>query len=56
MSDLSSTPGALGEDEMIAVVVAIEMLRASRGPGEELDATPVWRFSGRWFVEDRGFA
>ena len=42
------------EEEMAAVVVAIQMLTTSRRAREESrDITPAWRFSGRWFDHGR---
>ena len=52
MSDVSSTP--LSEEEMAALVVAIELLVTPRRVlDENLDTTPPWRFSGRWFGSAR---
>ncbi len=55
MNEVSTTP--LSEEEMAAVVIAIELLRTPRPVGEETaDATPPWRFSGRWFEAPRRFS
>jgi predicted DNA-binding transcriptional regulator YafY len=55
---ISFSPRAqLSDEEMAAVVVAIEMLR-TRGGGVDyaVDATPAWRFSGRGGVSSRRLA
>ena len=42
----------LGPDETAAVVAAVEELLRARVVAvadADADATPVWRFSGRWF-------
>jgi hypothetical protein len=46
---ISFSPRAqLSDEEMAAVVVAIEMLTMRAcGADNAVDATPVWRFSGR---------
>lgn len=56
MSDASPSSGPSSEDEMAAVVIALEMLGATRAVREDSDVTPVWRFSGRWFERFRDFA
>jgi hypothetical protein len=41
----------LSDDEMAAVVVAVELLGARGAPAVEEPATaPAWRFSGRWYA------
>ncbi len=48
---------SLTPDEMAAVVVALELLRAApRRAVESRDETPRWRFSGREFGLGRRFA
>jgi hypothetical protein len=47
----------LSEEEMAAVVIAVEMLTSSPPALEEVrDVTPAWRFSGRWFDHGRRLA
>jgi hypothetical protein len=47
----------LSDEEMTAVVVAIEMLTTRGGVVDDaVDATPAWRFSGRWFESSRRLA
>jgi hypothetical protein len=47
----------LSEEEMAAVVIAVEMLTAAPPAIDEVrDATPAWRFSGRWFDHGRRLA
>jgi hypothetical protein len=47
----------LSEEEMAAVVIAVEMLTSSPRATEEVrDVTPAWRFSGRWFDHGRRLA
>jgi regulatory protein YycH of two-component signal transduction system YycFG len=55
---ISFSPRAqLSDEEMTAVVVAIEMLTTRGGVVDDVvDATPVWRFSGRWFEPSRRLA
>ena len=54
MSPVISTRPELSEEEMAAVVIAIEMLVPSRATlDDNVDPTPAWRFSGRWFTGPR---
>ncbi|MBW4078556.1 MAG: hypothetical protein HIU84_08650 [Acidobacteria bacterium] len=39
----------LGPEETAAVIAAAQELMRERIHDEELDPTPAWRFSGRWF-------
>jgi hypothetical protein len=45
----------LATDEMAAVIIAIEMLTSRGRPPTDVDATPPWRFSGRWFNSARHY-
>ena len=54
MSVTLVTGSDLSEEEVAAVVIAVEMLISTRPALEESrDVTPAWRFSGRWFNEGR---
>ena len=39
----------LGPDETAAVIAAVQELLRAPMVDTVVDATPVWRFSGRWF-------
>ena len=57
MSRAVITGSNLSEEEVAAVVIAIEMLTSSPPVlDESRDVTPVWRFSGRWFDHGRFLA
>jgi hypothetical protein len=45
----------LESDEMAAVMIAIEVLTSRGRAPHDLDATPPWRFSGRWFDSARPY-
>jgi hypothetical protein len=49
----SSTTVAPSEDEVAAIVAAIEQLwpRAVAGSADEVRRASVWRFSGRWWSQ-----
>lgn len=46
-------PAAPGEDELVAIVAALEVTwpRGVAGDAGARAATPRWRFSGRWWTK-----